>query len=163
MWIVLLALALGPGVPDAPVVPPHVRAASDAARSLLIEAAASPTIAALLRRLESSDQIVYVEFTGSSDIPTARTKLVAAARGVRFLRIDINTRIVPWDRLPLLAHELQHAVELADAPDVRDNDGVRRLYARIGRQGDTDRFETQAAIAIERRVRGERVRATARQ
>jgi hypothetical protein len=45
------------------------------------------------------------------------------------------------------AHELQHAKEIADAPDVRDQAAVRRLMNRIGRSiGDT--FETTAAIRV---------------
>lgn len=141
---------------------PHVRATSTVVGSLLSEAAASPTMTALLRRLDTSDQVVYIEFTNSPEIPTARTKLVTATAGVRFLRIDINARTAPGDRLPLLAHELQHAVELADAPDVRDDEGVRRLYRRIGSASDADHFETTAARRVERAVRLEIGRQTAR-
>jgi hypothetical protein len=154
MWGFLLAAVLAAESPAAITTSPHVRAPSSAVRSLLDQAATLPTTMALLRRLEVSDQVVYVVFTNSPEIPTARTKLVAATNGVRFVRIDINADVAPGDRLPLLAHELQHAVELADAPDVRDDAGVRQLYERIG-MGGPDQFETSAARRVERTVRVE--------
>lgn len=155
MWGALLAVIVASGSPAILMTSPHVRATSSVVRSMLSEAAVSPTMAMLLRRLDASDQVVYVVFTNSPEIPTARTKLVTSSGAVRFLRIDINARIAPGDRLPLLAHELQHAVELADAPDVRDDEGVRQLYRRIGSARDQDHFETEAARRIERAVRME--------
>jgi hypothetical protein len=98
---------------------------------------------------------VYVEFTNSPVTPSARTTPVTATSSVRFLRVAINAHVVPGDRLPLLAHELQHAVELANAPDVRDDDGMRVLYRRIGHASGVDQFETAAAMNAERQVRRE--------
>jgi hypothetical protein len=155
MWAAVLAAILCSGAPAARAASLHVRAASQPVRALLTEAAGSPTISALLRRLEASDQVVYIVYTDSPEIPTARTKLMAAAPGIRFLRIDLNARLAPWDRLPLLAHELQHAVELAEAPQVRSDADLRQLYERIGVSSGVDRFETAAARAVERRVRSE--------
>ena len=155
MWGVFLAAVIASGSPAILTPVPHVRATSSVVRSMLLDAAASPTMATLLRRLDASDQVVYIVFTDSPEIPRARTKLVTATGAVRFLRIDINARVVPGDRLPLLAHELQHAVELADAPDVRDDEGVRQLYRRIGSANGPDHFETTAARAVERQVRRE--------
>jgi hypothetical protein len=153
MWGALLAVMLASGLPEILVTSPHVRATSSVIQSMLFEAAASPTFTTLLRRIDSSDQIVYVVFTDSPAIPTARTTLVTSAGPVRFLRIDINPRIPPGDRVPLLAHELQHVVEMADAPDVRDDEGVRKLYRRIGTASDADHYETAAARRVERAVR----------
>jgi len=148
-----VVLAAGPSLPNATA---HVRTPSTVIRGLLFDAAASPTMSTLLRRLEASDLIIYVVFTNSPEIPRGRTKLVTATGAARFLRIDINARIRPGDRLPILAHELQHAVELADALNVRDDDGVRRLYTRIGFLCGPDRYETAAACAVEHEVRCER-------
>jgi hypothetical protein len=137
----------------------HVRPASGVAQTLLTEAVSrSAIVNRLLERLESTDTIVYVEVIGTPELPLARTKLVAASPNVRFLRISINARVPYWDRVPLLAHELQHAVEIAGATDVKDDEGVRRLYARIGFPGGTNRFETAEARETEWRVRAEMVR-----
>ncbi|HWK08457.1 MAG TPA: hypothetical protein VNR64_00300 [Vicinamibacterales bacterium] len=159
---VLALLVLCDGSPTLSTISPHVRTPSGVLRSLLDEAGTLPTTARLLQRLELSDEVVYVVFTVSPEIPTARTKLVTATSAARFLRIDINARIPPGDRLPLLAHELQHAVELADASDVRDDEGVRRLYARIGTTRDRDHFETPSAHTVERMARREMASALVR-
>jgi hypothetical protein len=134
---------------------PHLRATSPAMRSLIDEATvSSPIVNQLIARLQHSDTIVYVELTGAPDVPRARTTLAAATPDVRFLRISINVLIPPMDRVPLLAHELQHATEIAGDPDARDEDGIRELYRHIG-LGAADRYETIAATEIERRVRAE--------
>lgn len=133
---------------------PHVRAASAPLRSLIDDTAArSPLVRDLLARIGRSDVIVYVELTASPQVPRARTRLVAASPGVRFLRIGISAGISGLDVAPLLAHELQHAVEIAEHGDVRDDGAVRRLYESIGRRGGPDSFETDAALDVEGQVR----------
>jgi len=117
--------------------------------------ARSGTMRGLVARLNCTDAIVYVEITGTPVIPTARTKLVATVAGARFIRISINVAWGDRDRAALLAHELQHAVEIAEEVDVRDDDGVRRLYGRIGRSHGADSFETDAAREVEWIVRAE--------
>jgi hypothetical protein len=134
----------------------RVRGLGSFVRSLIADTAArSATVRDLLARLTGSDVIVYVEMTGTPEIPTARTKLVTTAPGVRFLRIGISLTVPFNDLAPLLAHELQHAVEIAEHRDVTDDEGVRRLYDRIGRALGRDRFETDAAHDVERAVRAE--------
>jgi hypothetical protein len=153
----LLALALMPPSADraAAVVPsPHVRAVSVPTRMLIDDAARrSVVVRELLARIGCTDAIVYVEITASPQIPRARTKLVASIPGARFLRIGINAAIAFPDLVPLLAHELQHAVEIAERDEVRDEAAVRRLYHQIGRAGGVDTFETDAALAVELSVR----------
>jgi hypothetical protein len=153
MWILLVALSLA----EPPCDPaPHLRATSPIVRSLIDEATVnSPIVTRLIAQLQESDTIVYVEMTGSPEIPRARTILAAATGNVRFLRISINVLIPPMDRVPLLAHELQHATEIAGAVEARDAMGIRQLYRRIGLGGHMDRFETVAATDVERRVRAE--------
>jgi hypothetical protein len=55
-----------------------------------------------------------------------------------------------------LGHELQHAVEIADAREVTDNDTVAKLYRRIGHELEPcqgrRRFDTAAAREIGDRV-----------
>ena len=155
---VLFGLSLSAGSlfvdPDASY--PRVRAAAPLMRSIIADTAVrSVTVRALLARIAFTDVIVYVELTPSPQIPIARTKLVTTAGGVRFLRIGINAMTPFADVGPLLAHELQHAVEIAEAREVTDDDGVRRLYERIGRAGGSDRYETDAALKVQWSVRGE--------
>jgi len=156
VWPIVVALLTGPSG-DRPAVSPasHVRAA-DNARALLGDAAArSATVRELIERLEASDVIVYVEITASPHIPLARTKLVVATAGARFLRIGLRSTLSPFDVLPLIAHELQHAVEIADRPDVRDDNAMRRLFTAIGHRSGHDGFETDEARRIELQARKE--------
>lgn len=133
---------------------PRVRAATSEVRELIADGAArSAIVRDLLGRLGCSDVIVYIEITASPEIPRGRTKLVTASAGVRFLRIGINRSMAGLDLIALLAHELQHAVEIAERDEVRDDLAVRRLYAEIGRKGGPDSYETDAALDVERQVR----------
>ena len=152
-WAFALLLA-GSGA-DKPSTAPRVRAAPTAGRAIEDAAARSATVRALLDRLAASDVIVYVEITSMPDVPVARTKLVTATPVARFLRIGINSATSVLDRPALLAHELQHALEIAEHREVRDDGGVRRLYAAIGTQHGVDQFETDAAVRVERQVRAE--------
>jgi hypothetical protein len=154
LWPVAFAILLLGGSPDPPTG--RVRALEPFVLALIEDTAArSMTVRELLGRLASSDVIVYVEMTASAQIPVARTKLVTTAPGVRFLRIGINAALQFPDLAPTLAHELQHAVEIAEHEDVTDDAAVRRLYERIGRARGGDRYETDAARNVEWIVRGE--------
>ena len=173
MWPLLLLLLCNPGNPDtsnaimAPLAPDrghhapvmHIRPLSRAADQLLTEGIErSPVIYDLVEKLQASDEVIYLSYTGLREIPRARTQLMSSAPGVRFLKIDINVTVAPFERLPLLAHELQHAVEIAAATDVRDEEGLRQLYKRIGLSGEPGRYETAAARQVELRVRNEHPR-----
>jgi hypothetical protein len=162
VWPIVVALLTGPSG-DRPAVVSLVRVrAAENARVLLDEAAArSATVRALIDRLDATDVIVYLEITAAPQIARARTKLVTATASVRFLRIALRRDVSPFDATPLIAHELQHALEIAERPDVRDDDAVRLLYRRIGHQWGIDRFETDAAGEAERRSRHELTRQTA--
>jgi hypothetical protein len=152
----LVALVLVAAADPVVSAVPHVRPVSAGASVLLTEAVArSAVVNQLLNQLAQTDVFVYVELTSAADIRIARTKLVAAPPGARFLRIALNAHVAPWDRVAYLAHELQHAVEIATAADVRDDDGVRRLYARVGFVTGPNQYETAAARDVERRVRVE--------
>lgn len=116
------------------------------ARSLLETALErSATIRRLVATLDASDLMVYVvvQFdlkTGSGDL-----HLLPAVPGIRrvLIRIDASNDIP--NRFKVLGHELQHAVEVASAPDVNDTAGMLRLYRRIGTV-TAGGFETDAAV-----------------
>jgi hypothetical protein len=156
VWPIVVALLTGPsGDRPAVSVLAHVRAAANAAVLLGDAAAASATVRDLMGRLAETDVIVYVEITASPQIPLARTKFVTATPSARFLRIGLRSALPPFDVTPLIAHELQHALEIAACADVRDDAGMRRLFARIGHQHGTDSYETDAARQVEQAARAE--------
>jgi hypothetical protein len=110
----------------------------------------SSTFRGLVDRVERSDLIVYVEsgHCGSSQVLSC-VALASAAHAVRYLRITIDTDHSRQIITSQIAHELQHAVEIADAPSVVDNEGLRTLYRRIGKtSAGRDVYETTAAIRV---------------
>ncbi|MEW5983186.1 MAG: hypothetical protein AB1806_12575 [Acidobacteriota bacterium] len=86
----------------------------------------SPTVARLVRALDGTDLIVYIE-TGCLRVKAA-LRIATATPHARFIRITINTPELECRMIGELAHELQHALEIAGAPDVRDDATLRQYY-----------------------------------
>ncbi|HYN05987.1 MAG TPA: hypothetical protein VES67_01230 [Vicinamibacterales bacterium] len=134
---------------------PRIRPLSDGARQVVEEAARrSPTIARLLRIIEQSDAIVYVQLQFDLRGEGA-TSLMAVNGQCRFIRVAIGRTLTGYRRIEILGHELQHAVEIILAPEVRDSSSLRRLFSRIGWLLTDVSFESGEAIDVERRVRFE--------
>ena len=106
--------------------------AGDATAARLLEAAAerSATFRSLAATVEASDLVVYVQ-TLPMSLP-GQLQLLAATPGCRHLRITIRVPGLENERIAWLAHELRHAVEIAGAPEVRDQRSLIELYRRIG-------------------------------
>jgi len=151
----------------------RVRAADDRARQLLaVGDQTSPTFRSLVSALEESDLIVLISVEPRSPWTQSiercyhgSTRLLVAAGGQRYVAVwidslwqDAGTSSRP---VALLAHELQHAVEIARAPNVVDQVSMVSLYERIGRQLWARHYETDGAIAVESRVWGEIVAGSA--
>ena len=60
----------------------------------------------------------------------------------------------PNELTALLAHELQHALEVADAPEIRDLSSFQNAFAKHGWKA-ADGFETAQAREITKRVAAE--------
>jgi hypothetical protein len=116
----------------------------------------SPTLAEMLDRVERSDVIVYFEavprFEGSL---RGCVHFIGASNGYRYVRAQIKTMMNRYDVIASLAHELQHAVEIADHPEVTSEDSLAALYRRIGDERETRHFETDRAQSAGRVVRAE--------
>jgi hypothetical protein len=137
----------------------HVRTA-DARIAALIDVglARSATFRQLVDTLNASDVIVYVDTKQTR--PMLRGYLahtMSSAGSVRYLRVSIRTRGADQWLVAVLAHELQHAVEVAEHREVRDADALGRLFDRL-----SSRFlcsqacvETRAAMSIQATVEDE--------
>jgi hypothetical protein len=134
----------------------RLRAADAKAAALLAAGMArSTTFRELVQTIEHSDLVVYVDTRSFLKIP-GQLQLLAATPGCRHLRVSIRTPGLDNDLVAWLAHELTHAVEVATAPEVRDQAGLRRLYQRIGHAGRYgDDAESAAAQEIWTKVLGE--------
>jgi hypothetical protein len=116
----------------------------------------SRTFAELVTRLQRSDVIVYIEEVPR--LPAAlegRMMMLPRAHGHRYVRIQIALRGSPEDSIAVLGHELQHAVEVANAADVSDAGALAKLYQRIGIRSGPQLYDTLAAQDTGRMVRRE--------
>lgn len=115
----------------------------------------SSTFTGLVLALNRSDVIVYIETAPGLPASIAgRMLIVAGPSNQRYLRIQIAGRIRGNELIALLAHELQHALEVAESPAVRDEPSLIALYEAIGSPGSaTHRYDTIAAQDTGRRVR----------
>lgn len=154
--LLLLGVYLGGAVSVAAVIP-RVRPLSDRGERLLsVGRELSPTIRAMLQQVEESDIILQVDLRLDFDVAYAVTRLVTSTPDFRYVRLSINPRQSPLRRLELLAHELQHVLEIAADTSVRTQAQMFDHFTRIGRRvRHIDAFETDAAIRVEGVVRAE--------
>lgn len=112
----------------------------------------STTARTLVGQLESSNVIVHIE--SSANMPAGiggTTRFVASRAGFRYLRITLSAGLPIRQRSAILAHELQHAWEVARSP-ADTVAGIKRLFDHEGHRAG-DYYETRAAMAVERSVR----------
>jgi hypothetical protein len=135
----------------------HVRAAARDLRTLIDDGVRrSPTIRALVDRLDRSDVIVYVRVR---DLPRVqldgRLSFLAACGGRRYLVVELSSARPRDVQLATLGHELRHAVEIADAPNVTDSRTLAGFFARIGTNRGAwpeQAFETAGAVSAGRQA-----------
>ena len=138
----------------------HVRA-TDPKVQTLIDAGTfgSPTFRGLIGILNESDVIVYMRPKLTRQALGGYLAHNIVARGqFRYLRIAVEIAGSERRLVSLLAHELQHAVEVAHAPGARDPESLERLFSGLAIAfacGGTSCFETQAAKDIEHIVNKE--------
>jgi hypothetical protein len=135
----------------------HVRPTSPFGRDLIETGMArSATFRRLVHRIEASDVFVYVQLqpvlpTGIGGV----LEFVGAGGDVRFLRITLAGQYHRSMLVALLGHELQHAVEVAEAPNVRSAAQLERLYRTIGHPVGRHRYDSVAARFAGQTVRDE--------
>jgi hypothetical protein len=136
----------------------HVRGTTPAITALITRGAErSPTFRQLIEQLNASDIVVYLET--NAPLPAGlegRLMFLTSAGGVRYLHAQVRSGLGFEQIIAVAGHELQHALEVAAHPKVRDAHGMRALYERIGvRTGTPDRYDTAEAQSTGRRVRSE--------
>jgi hypothetical protein len=91
----------------------------------------SGTFRSLVAALDASDVIVYIEpKLMRQNLGGYLAHQVLAQGGYRYLRIVVEMQGAEG-RLVLLAHELQHAVEIAQSPDARDAESLENVFRRL--------------------------------
>ena len=148
------ALAGGDDIPRLRTTDRHIRAL------LAAGLAHSPSLRALANRLAAGDVVVYLRCAPLAAQLDGQLTFVSAAGGFRYVLVRLALGR-PWHRqIATLGHELQHALEIAERPDIIDQAALARAYARIGfarppRQHASRSFDTLAAIAAGEQVRRE--------
>ncbi len=144
---------------DAAAQAARVRGADAASQTVIDRARSrSPTVAACLLELDSSDVVVIVTVTFMPGSRGGHLQMLASTPGGRYLVVRLDVTRSPEEQIELLGHELQHAKEVAKASDVKDQAGLVKLMARIGRRTWSGTYETDEAVRIGRVVRQEVLR-----
>ena len=115
----------------------------------------SPTFRGLVSELDASGWLVFVQ-PGPCPAKAAIACLlhvVAKFDNAPYLRVLVDHKHRhPNNVIATLAHELQHALEVVQAQDVKDGAAMRALFERIGtvraRSATRIAYETEAARRI---------------
>jgi len=156
-----MAWVVAPPAAAADGEPPHVRVSDRNLKALLdFGVANSPTLAALVDRIEQTSVLVFVDCGGRMPSRVgARLIFVTSVNGLRYVKIEIDCTLTPLQRVPLLAHEFQHALEVGSREDIIDTNSMESYYEEVGFEVSSDlshrAFETAAAMDAQRRVQAE--------
>ncbi len=109
----------------------HVRATEPRILALIDAGISrSPMFRGLVAALDESDVIVYIEpKIARQNLGGYLRHHVVAQGGYRYLRIVIDTQGSESRLIPVLAHELQHALEIARSPNARDAERMERVFS----------------------------------
>ncbi len=153
----IAALALGAAAdargPQA--IDPHLRPASPASRDLVASSLErSLTVSSLAEQLKASDVVAYVvaephAFAGRD----SSIQFLGRSKAQRFMVIMVNSALPEDRQIALVAHELQHAVDMSHTKWVTDQERLGQYFTRVGwRGGDAPGYETLTAVRTERKV-----------
>ena len=151
--VTLAAIAMYGGCLNAQERAAAVRPEEPALREVIaLGTARSATFRELASRLDSSDVVVYVRLAPCVGKVASCMLWASEAGGTRRLLIKLDRFGRSLNELAaLLGHELQHANEVADAPEIRDPVSFRNAFVSRGSKHAAG-FETEAAAAAGRRV-----------
>ena len=159
-----IALAVGGDASDSRVtrgvmseaVAYHVRTTDPRVQSwLALGASESQTFRELLNRLGESDLIVHVQVVDHLGV-AGQTYFVTSTPSVRYVRIEVVPARNAREMVALIGHELQHAVEIAETPRVRDRQSLAGFYRMMSdNPASTNVLDSADARVMEDRVRRE--------
>ena len=129
----------------------HVRSEEASIRGLLCSGyERSTTFKALVDDIESRPGIVYIEQAVklSRGMDGALLHAVAGSREMPLLRVLLKTNLAQDYAIAILAHELQHVLEVLRAGSPADAAAMARLFGALDHQTADSKFETEDARAI---------------
>jgi hypothetical protein len=126
----------------------HVRPVHPELAKLIEEGAAqSATLRSLIEQLQRTDVVALIEFDNlnlPSDL-AGGLRFITKAGSLRLLRVSIRRTLSRRLMLVTIGHELQHALEIAAAPQVVDEESLHAFYRKLDRGSPADRFDTNGA------------------
>ena len=109
----------------------------------------SPSFRALVDRLAATDVVVYVQCAQLRSHLDGELQFMSAVGGIRYVLVRLSRQLTRWRKIAILGHELQHALEIAERPEIVDSTTLARAYEQFGfmrRAGSRVDFDTAAAI-----------------
>ena len=159
MWALVMAASV--------VLGPSVRSTDPVLGEALADSIQhSAVVRTLIDTIEHSNLIVYLA-RGECPRPAIACLMVAGGNAdVRYVRINFQLpeglgQARAWRRSDLsisIAHELQHAAEIAQWPEVVDGASLQTAYLRRGLDRGSRHLDTDAAIEAGDARRGELAR-----
>jgi hypothetical protein len=115
----------------------------------------------LVDAIQRSDVIVYVSMRRLGDRRLhGRLDFLTATATERVLRAAFSFPLDRATRIAVLGHELQHAVEVAGAPDIRTRSAFAAYYRAHGQPARIESaYDTDAARRVEAQIRVDLARA----
>jgi hypothetical protein len=117
-------------------------------------ASRSATLCSLIDVINNSHDIIYVEYgyCRFGRVNGCLLPYIVSSRTERYLRVQVTpdkNRLSHDQRLAIIAHELQHAIEVIDHQEVVDLTTMETMFRKIGTpMGDgMTGYETSAARA----------------
>ena len=134
-----------PGGGETPRLPPRIRTESrDLAQLAARTHEQSATFRNLIAMLEGSDVVVYLTYGPCAGHAKACLRFVSKAGPHRYVLVKLDQFLSPFHEHPgLLAHELQHAVDVSRTAEVVDDPSFLRFVAS-DKQPSTRDSETLA-------------------
>jgi hypothetical protein len=153
--VAVLALAVGADARGPQATDPHLRPASASSKDLVASSLdRSLLVSSLAEQLKATDVVAYVvaephEFNRRD----SGIRFLGRSRSERFMVITVNSSLPEDRQIALVGHELQHAVDMARARWITDQERMGQYFTRVGwRIGDVPGYETLSALNTERKV-----------
>jgi hypothetical protein len=117
----------------------------------------SNTFHALLHRLEAGDVVVYLQYGQLPSGLQGRLTFLTEAAGLRYVMVEVARDLDAPRLIAIVGHELQHAVEVLEQPQIvsqatfasaYERSGFKRRHFANGAVG----YDTHAAVDVGRRV-----------
>jgi hypothetical protein len=140
----------------------HLRPEGSFERRVIVEGVCgSATFRSLVDAIQRSDVIVYVAMRWLGDRRLrGRLDFLTATAKDRVLRAVFSFPLDRATRIAVLGHELQHAVEVAGAPDIRTRGAFAAHYRAHGQPARIESgYDTDAARRVEVQIRADLARA----